>query len=109
MPANDAGAAEDALADAAEALADAAEALADAAEALADAAEALVDAADALALPDAAAELLAEPPPHATRPRQHTHNMVAHSIARYFFMESLSLGFPPRANNTMNGTCEGAG
>lgn len=49
---------------------------------------ALSDDAEALALPDAAAEL-DELPPQAASARQHTHSIVAHRIARYFFM-----GFP---------------
>ena len=78
-------------------------ALAAADEALALALLAAADEAleEALALPEAAAEL-DELPPQAARPRQHTHSMVAHSIAKYFFMGSLSLGFPSHAHNTMS-------
>ena len=77
-----------------------AEALALLAAALADAllaaALALSLLADSLAALELAADELEEPP-HAARPRQHTHSMVAQSIARYFFMGFPFSRFPSHA------------
>ena len=62
-----------------------AEALAAEADADAAEAEALAADPDAEALDAAALDELDEPP-HAASARQHTQSMVAHTIARYFFM-----------------------